>query len=95
MNLIIRSVALVVLTVIGISFFLPERLVAASENETVRTVRTLVAKIKSGSPGAARDELGTQLVDILSNGSERDVFDPQVVDDIASLLSDDDEVLKF
>jgi hypothetical protein len=65
----------------------------AAQNEAMLTVRTLLAKIKAETESLPRHRLFEELWHFIRDmkPSDRDAFDPDVVDQIASLLHDKDE----
>jgi hypothetical protein len=91
-----RAAVLILLLLIGIAPILLGQLAAAAENEKMITVRTLVAKIKSDPTKAERYKLAEELMEFVGrmDRSDRDMFDPEMVDEIASLLVLDDETIR-
>jgi hypothetical protein len=88
MNLLRKVGLLTLLMVIGVSAVLPA---FGAENEKMITVQSLVARIKSFplDPSSQRDRLTEELYRFVvsMDKADRDSFDPNVVDEIASLLS--------
>jgi hypothetical protein len=91
-----RFAVLILLHLFGIFLTSSGRVVAATDNEKMIIVRTLVAGVASETARTERYKLGEELMEFVHHmdKSDRDVFDPDVVDKVASLLSDDDEVIR-
>jgi hypothetical protein len=95
MDLTTRTAVGLLLLLIGIAQISPGHAVAAGE-EKMSAVRTLVTKIKSEPAKAERYRLGEQLIELVDHmaQSDRNVLGSDVIDDVASLLGSDDEVIR-
>ncbi len=70
--------------------------VARAESEAMGAVRTRIANINAAAEKRSRYALTQELVEFIHDMAQpdRDAFDPEVVDDIAALLRDQDEIVR-